>query len=896
MISDADEEGSPNINTLLIEPWTQSQSGVVGLLNYPGAVFETSLFLNDTLTADEVLSFSIYDVRVVNLNTIGHPFDILVPDANDGHVVNNMGMLGVFDKPLRLMARVVFSIDGDSTNLYNEFDVSINLANTTAFASLMAEIQTDKLASLPLRNIQSINCWLATVAAPQLNKAGTRADNANRTAGIVDLDVFVEQLHASIECISCTGPDFDKFSELLASEDGQVNSTMLANLLMNYTVDYLMSEMFQTGIDRVLVDAARQCSHSGDASDDTTSKYESFAAPLVSSNSLQITVGLGVFGLMVVAVASISCLCTRRTISRKHRESLQGLSREEICHLYSEQQHMDNIESELCRVTKSMISSDEIPMYVRYMMPAVILGNIALFLSGHLSLGATLKTDIQLAGEDVIIEDFFEFSIADSISDMWDIDLYALAVIIFVCSVLWPYTKQMILLILWVTPPKYISVSRRTSVFMQLDSLGKWSMTDIYVLMMVLVVFRMSVESGEGGGVIPANFYGLEVMLVPLWGLFANMIAQIISQISSHFIIYYQRKIVTSGMKNSNIHDPDEADMESSTTSLALCKYEFKMRGLNSGNFAKMRLGSNIFIAMLGCVTTVMLVLGCWLTSFRLEIFGIARSLLDAGGGSNASVTEYNIFSIFGIIMKQAVYLDTIGTYVGLSALGVLLLMTSLIVPCGHCILLMVVWFCSMTRATKDTVVAGIEILKAWQYVEVYIIASFLGMWQIGDVSESLVSSACDPLEETFASLAYFGILSDENARCFYANASMEVGSYVLLVASVMLAWLSNFVLTAEKQQCATTFMGDPTSCTDEFGKDSMTELKTKIRPVASEFTDKFRWFLMPFQSGFTAETPRTFDMSSIGEERSPRSFELDDEAEVYTGVNVSNAVEKGHD
>ena len=43
---------------------------------------------------------------------------------------------------------------------------------------------------------------------------------------------------------------------------------------------------------------------------------------------------------------------------------------------------------------------------------------------------------------------------------------------------------------------------------------------------------------------LPDDAVVIDLVVIPMWGLYANMIAQLISQISSHFIIHYHRHIV----------------------------------------------------------------------------------------------------------------------------------------------------------------------------------------------------------------------------------------------------------------------------------------------------------------------------------------------------------------
>lgn len=69
-----------------------------------------------------------------------------------------------------------------------------------------------------------------------------------------------------------------------------------------------------------------------------------------------------------------------------------------------------------------------------------------------------------------------------------------LAILIFLVSFAWPYMKQIITLGLWFAPPKLVSVERRGTVFLWLDALAKWSFADIFVLILTIVSFRVSVK------------------------------------------------------------------------------------------------------------------------------------------------------------------------------------------------------------------------------------------------------------------------------------------------------------------------------------------------------------------------------------------------------------------
>jgi uncharacterized paraquat-inducible protein A len=70
----------------------------------------------------------------------------------------------------------------------------------------------------------------------------------------------------------------------------------------------------------------------------------------------------------------------------------------------------------------------------------------------------------------------------------------ALAMMIFLASFAWPYSKQLMTLVIWVAPPRWITVKTRGNTLLWLDALAKWSIIDIFVLVVTLVCLRVSIK------------------------------------------------------------------------------------------------------------------------------------------------------------------------------------------------------------------------------------------------------------------------------------------------------------------------------------------------------------------------------------------------------------------
>lgn len=123
---------------------------------------------------------------------------------------------------------------------------------------------------------------------------------------------------------------------------------------------------------------------------------------------------------------------------------------------------------------EAIIAVDEIPFIVRYGVLALLLANIALFISSNSSVGASVYLVIKARGQEALhFPSLFDFSLVNSVRDMWDAKVYPLSILIAVFSGFWPYVKLGLLIMCWVIPFRSISVTHRERVLLILDALGK---------------------------------------------------------------------------------------------------------------------------------------------------------------------------------------------------------------------------------------------------------------------------------------------------------------------------------------------------------------------------------------------------------------------------------------
>ena len=152
------------------------------------------------------------------------------------------------------------------------------------------------------------------------------------------------------------------------------------------------------------------------------------------------------------------------------------------------------------------------------------------------------------------------------------------------------------------------------------------------------------------------------------------------------------------------------------------------------------------------------------------------------------------MFGLANMIMEQACYLNTAKDLGGLGTLVSPLVITVFLVPLAQAATLFAEWFLPMTKKQRLRNTVLNEILSAWQYMEVYVLAIIISAWQLGGVSEFMINVYCGKLKGTFTSLSYYGILSEDDAQCFRVEAAVKEASWMLVAVCCILCMLNHFI------------------------------------------------------------------------------------------------------
>lgn len=201
----------------------------------------------------------------------------------------------------------------------------------------------------------------------------------------------------------------------------------------------------------------------------------------------------------------------------------------------------------------SLIFHRRIPLLIRIAVPLVICTNIFLFIQSNLAADAVSVMVSVTTGTTVHeVGSIFDFGLGGTVHDMWNAGVYPLAILIAFFSGAWPYVKLLVMMLSWIVPPGMMSKERRETMLVILDMLGKWSLVDFFVMVLMLCAFYFEL-------VVYPEVMLVTVTVKPAWGFYSFLLATMISLGLGHTILACHRLVTEPKLP---IMTPEEEQQE----------------------------------------------------------------------------------------------------------------------------------------------------------------------------------------------------------------------------------------------------------------------------------------------------------------------------------------------
>jgi uncharacterized paraquat-inducible protein A len=122
------------------------------------------------------------------------------------------------------------------------------------------------------------------------------------------------------------------------------------------------------------------------------------------------------------------------------------------------------------------------------------MGNFALFLDSTISVGASVMAELDIGNNEITPDPF----LYGTVRDMWSAGAYPLSALVAFFSGAWPYIKLTSMFLCWILPTSVLKLGQRDNGLIWVDILGKWSLIDAYVMVLMMVAFNFTLEIAAG--------------------------------------------------------------------------------------------------------------------------------------------------------------------------------------------------------------------------------------------------------------------------------------------------------------------------------------------------------------------------------------------------------------
>lgn len=405
----------------------------------------------------------------------------------------------------------------------------------------------------------------------------------------------------------------------------------------------------------------------------------------------------------------------------------------------------------------SLLMDKALPFWVRILFPFLIFLNIALFVSSNTGIGASVFFKFTVSPDKIVsMPSMFDFGLVSTIKNMWKAHSYGLSIIVALFSCVWPYAKLIMMLIIWIFPVCIMKRSVRERFLKVLDALGKWSLADSFVMVLMLIAYHLNIALPIQNKEVKQPFE-INLWVYPAYGFITLCIGTIYSLALSHIMLALVRRV-------DKILEEKNEKSKNYKSLFKFCHNEFL----------------KYFVILVILITLGTLIGGIILKTFSFEFVGLigwAINLLD-----HKNKQEYSVINLAFDLPPACENPNSFTV----RFTQVLFFLVSILLPIIHVLLLFVLWIVPLTKKIQIGLFKACEILYAWSCLDVFVVSVLLTIAEISQFSRFMVGDRCDAINPIISK--YFGHeeIIEGHETCFDVITVLRSGSWLLIVAAVM--------------------------------------------------------------------------------------------------------------
>lgn len=480
------------------------------------------------------------------------------------------------------------------------------------------------------------------------------------------------------------------------------------------------------------------------------------------TDTILITLAIAAAAFVTVNILLLCIRLCKRRLTSTETELTHPLLMDDP--YFNMEPSLENLEVDRVETSSSdMLCNDKaVPTFVRHLFPVAIIGAVVLLLASNLSVGASVDLVISSESGKIVSSSIFAFSLGNTAREMYNAGIYSLLFLVVGFSGVWPYAKLLFMLFGWCAT--LLDIRQRGCMVFLLDSLGKFSLVDTFVLVLMMVAFRIHL--------VLEGLATVDVFVNPGFGFYGFLLATTASLVAGHLILYFHRRSLVA----DKLSDCGEDTKES------LCRHEFQddENGIQR-QMTKVFSGAIVTVMILAAV---FLGIGMTKKSFIFKVGGLVGKLMDDDDRSKA----YSLLTL-GTSLPSSVQYPSFG----MTCLQTAYFFYAAIMPFACLVSLGVLWLIPMTVAWQKRCMTVAEVANAWSAVEVFALSIIASLVELPTFASFMIGDKCNLVNEFLAT--HFDDEMDGQDVCYTVSSSVASNVWFLVCGAVLNSFVVSFLL-----------------------------------------------------------------------------------------------------
>lgn len=440
---------------------------------------------------------------------------------------------------------------------------------------------------------------------------------------------------------------------------------------------------------------------------------------------------------------------------------------------------------------KSLSQSGNIPLHMKVIIPLICVLNIVGLAIAILSQGAlTIIINFVVLGMETTTIRLVPLTLVSTINDMWVSGAWPIAILVGGASCAWPVVKNMLLLFLWYSPATIIPKNKRYRYLELLDVAGKWSLVDVFVVVVTLSALFTYVTLSEQEQLqfLDPLFFEVLVTVQPENGIVILSSVAAISLLVNHVMAYYHQKTVHHHRKEYD----RIAKNPSTPPKLALAR-----RSLSQYRFYNRAVSPKAMKALmaLNVVSGLLVLVGVFLPVLTFELNGLVGLLLTVVDDAE-KVRTYSIVDL-GVLISAA---PSDSAYQGFVVIlfQFLFFFVSVLAPILQCLLQGILLAKRFNVGNLETVLEVTMISSFWSALDVVLVGIIATIIEVRPITIYIVDFITGDICSNVKPVLEVLVPGEVDDSCLDVIGSMEItiiplflgvaGQAVVLVLTTVLA------------------------------------------------------------------------------------------------------------